>query len=368
MKTSTPAPTRRATLRARFFAIGALGALVSGIAYTGHTAYRVATDSFVAPIILTPDNELVLQSKVKLSELSVEHARTQAEAEGIDADIAADDKAVTRLTSLRATAEKGLAWTSGVTVRQVSTGGQDLQTLANQNVLLQDMVKKQADLVRESKVNTEAGLIPRVDYAHETQALNQLQLALLENQRQRSQVQASTREAALQRNSLASADGAPPMPEALMREDQMVRIDLELLRAEADLRTKRAEQRILREKLAKLDELEEQFKSRPLFRAIDKRLDVAFVPYTQLEGVQAGAMVYDCTWGVFRCKSVGHVAEVVPGEVVLPDPWGNQARGQLAVLDLSQREAARAKTLRVRLIPGPGHSATGPAQQAVSVR
>ncbi len=361
-------PTRSATLRARLFAFGALGALVSAIAYAGHTTYEVATDSFVAPIILTPGNELVVQSKVKLGELSVEHARTRAEAEGIDADIAADEKAVTRLTYLRATAEKGLAWTSGVTGRQFDTGGQDLRTLANQNTLLLEMVKKQADLVRETKANTDAGLIPRADYSHELQALSQMQLSLLENQRQRTQVEAITREAALQRMSLASASGAPRMPEALMREDQLVRIDLELLHAEADLRLKRAEQRIEHDKLDKIEDLEKQLEARPLFRAIDKRLDVAFVPYTQIDGVHTGAIVYDCTWGVFHCKSVGRVAEVVPGEVVLPDPWGNQARGQFAVLDLTNRESARAKTLRVRSTSGAVGGAPAATPQVVSVR
>jgi hypothetical protein len=368
MKPSPAVPSRSATLRGRFFALGALGALASLIAYAGHTTYQVATDAFVAPIILTPDNELVLQSKVKMSELSVERARTQAEAEGVDADIAADEKAVMRLTRLRATAEKGLAWTSGVTARQVTSGGKDLKTLEDQSSLLVEMMGKQTQLVHETKANVDAGLLPRTDYTHETQALNQMQLALLDNQRQQAQVKALTREASLQRMSLASAEGSPPMPEALLREDQLVRIDLEVLRAEADLRTKRAEQRIMQDKLAKLADLEEQFKARPLVRAIDKRLDVAFVPYTQLDGVHQGASVYECTWGVFRCKSVGRIAEVVPGEVVLPDPWGNQSRGQLAILDLGERDSARAKTLRVRGTEGSQSTPPAPTSQTVSVR
>ena len=135
-----------------------------------------------------------------------------------------------------------------------------------------------------------------------------MQLALLENQRQRGQVQALTREASLQKMSLASAGGAPPMPEALMREDQLVRIDIELLRAEADLRLKHASSRTEHEKLEKIADLEKQFEARPLSRAINKRLDVAFVPYTQIDGVHEGATVYDCIWGVFHCKAVGRVA------------------------------------------------------------
>jgi hypothetical protein len=81
---------------------------------------------------------------------------------------------------------------------------------------------------------------------------------------------------------------------------------------------------------------------------VSRSLDVAFVPYTQIDGVAPGAPVYSCIWGLFLCKPVGTVAELVPGEVILPDPWGNQARGQYAVLDLHDRGSAKARTLRVR--------------------
>jgi hypothetical protein len=39
---------------------------------------------------------------------------------------------------------------------------------------------------------------------------------------------------------------------------------------------------------------------------------------------------------------------MVPGEVVQADPWGSQVRGEYVVLGLSDHDAARAKTLRIR--------------------
>jgi hypothetical protein len=42
------------------------------------------------------------------------------------------------------------------------------------------------------------------------------------------------------------------------------------------------------------------------------------------------------------------VSQMVPGEVVQADPWGSQVRGEYVVLDLTEHEAARAKTLRIR--------------------
>ena len=72
--------------------------------------------------------------------------------------------------------------------------------------------------------------------------------------------------------------------------------------------------------------------------------------------------------GIFLCKPVGRVGEIVSGEVILPDPWGNQARGQYAVLDLLDHDAARAKTLRVRSwASSPAREVTKP-DQSVSLR
>jgi hypothetical protein len=42
------------------------------------------------------------------------------------------------------------------------------------------------------------------------------------------------------------------------------------------------------------------------------------------------------------------VTEVLPGEVIVPDPWGSLARGQYAVIELDDQHAAQSKTLRVR--------------------
>jgi hypothetical protein len=74
-------------------------------------------------------------------------------------------------------------------------------------------------------------------------------------------------------------------------------------------------------------------------------------------------------WGVFACKPVGTITEIVPGEVILPDPWGNPARGQYAVLDLSNHDAAKSKVLRVRRgASEPIPAAEPSAPQTVSVR
>jgi hypothetical protein len=57
---------------------------------------------------------------------------------------------------------------------------------------------------------------------------------------------------------------------------------------------------------------------------------------------------------------------MVPGEVVQADPWGSQVRGEYVVLNLTEHEAARSKTLRIRgwdrRVPAPAAAAAPEAE------
>jgi len=335
-------------LKTRIFAAGALAAFLAGLGYAGMEVYRAMTDAFIAPIILSPDNDLVIESKVKLEELQVERDKTQAEADAADADLAAYAIAISRLQALKTIANHSLAWTQTVNAQQTSAGAGDLKTLDEQKAALTKMIEKQQQLTEASHANLSAGVISKDDHQRDLQALRQLKLALLENERARIQSNLQMQEAVLAKQSLSNSHGTPLMPERLLQEDQIVRIELDLIKAESEERAKRAEKKLDDDKLEKINGLERELKARPLFRAIEKSLDVAFVPYTQIEGVKAGAGVFDCVWGLFHCRQVGAISEVVPGEVILPDPWGNQARGQYAILALREHESAKSKTLRVR--------------------
>jgi hypothetical protein len=362
----TEGKTSGGGLRTRLMAFAALATFLAGIGYVGRQGYLAATDSFVAPAILSPDSDMVIASKVKMAEIYVERGRVVAEIDAIDSDVAASNQAIDRLKTLQATAADGLAWTRGSTNRQVSAASKDLKTLAEQQTVLAQMLEAQKSLTAEAQANYKAGLITKVDLAKEVQSLDQMQLAQLENGRTQMITKAALAEAASAQESLATKSNSPAMPESLMREDQMVRIELEILKLEAECRTKEAGKKVLKDQLAKMDEVEGQLRSRPIFRAVDKNVEVAFVPYTQSDGVVTGATVYDCIWGVFACKPVGRVAEVVPGEMILPDPWGNQARGFFTVLDLDNHEAAKSRILRIRSGGKPVTTAAAP--QSVSVR
>jgi hypothetical protein len=344
-------------LRARAFSLAMLCAVASALGYAGYTAYGATRDSYVAPAILSPDSDVVIASKLKVAEMADDRARASAERDDVDAVIEADDRGVERLGSLQRKLENAVHWTSEITSAKASTGAAALESLVQQKQVMEDMLAGQRTLTQKAKADLAAGVISRTDYAREAQALDQVQLALLDNARARRDGQAALREARLAQRAVNEPDDAPLTPELMAHEEQVIRLELEVTHLESERRSKLAERAGLTERIARLDELSGQLRSRPIYRAAEKSIDVAFVPYSQIEGVEAGGRVFACTWGLLLCRQVGTIAEMVPGEVISADPWGTSARGQYALLSLWAPEAARLKTLRVRAPSPPGGTA-----------
>jgi hypothetical protein len=238
-----------------------------------------------------------------------------------------------------------------VTSAKASASAAALRSLADQRQVIEGMLVNQRTLTDKARADMESGVISRTEYAKEAQTLDQLQLALLSNTRAVLDGRAALEEAQLAQSAVRRPNEAPLMPELMAHEEQAIRVELELVHLESDMRSKRAERGATTDRIGQLDALERELKTRPIYQAAEKSLDVAFVPYTQIDGVEAGSAVFSCTWSLFFCQQVGTVAELVPGEVVLADPWGVAARGQYAILNLTSPEAARAKTLRVRAVP-----------------
>lgn len=346
---------KRSSIATRLFSFGALCGAVAAIGWVGSTVYHVSTDGFVAPIILSPDSDMVIQSKLSMAQLLAEKHRIVSSKEGIEAELDAGEKAIFQLKALRESSTRALEFTTALTQQQASAGAQDRSALVGQRAMFAGMIGEEEAFTARMKKDLEAGLVSKTDFARQVQSLNQVRLASVENERARIVSDAQMSQVRLTQQALRGAGNKAGIstPEMLVQQDQLVRVTCEMLRLEAEHRGKTAERRHIEEELVKIDELLAQLNARPIFRAIEAKTDVAFIPYTQIEGVRAGVGVYDCIWGVFACKRVGQIAELLPGEAIVTDPWGTPARGQYAIMDLSDPNAATSKTLRVRPSSGP---------------
>lgn len=357
----------------RLAAFVALSCVAAAVAYGGYSVYCCARDSFAVPTILSPSSPEVAAITLKLGELHVERVRAVAEIEGIDADLAGAEEAVGRLHELKQTSSDALHWTSKMTSQKAHMSTAEIEALESQKRVISEMLAEQQELTARAQRDVEAGVISRSDFARQQQALSQVQLALLDNTRAMSRGQSALVESQLAQQAL-SQQSAPQMPELVTRQEQMIRVDLEIVRIEAEKRAKIAARDALVERVAQVDEMVQQIEERPLFQAQEQELELAFVPYTQLDGVRPGADVYSCLWGLLWCERVGSVAQMVRGEAVQADPWGSQVRGEYVVLNLAQHEAARAKTLRIRgwdrrpVPPSPGGSEPAKPEVATETR
>ena len=335
----------------RAFSIVALGLLVGALSFGAEAAYRGATDSFVAPVILSPDSDIVIQSKAAMTRLLVDRRALVGRMEEATAAAEAAEKTAARLHQLEEETGNALQWYEEVSSRTVAASTGKMSALSARELLLGDMLEAADHEALEVHKNVEAGLLGRDAEEHSVESKDTLQLALLDNKRDLMSVKAELDGVRLSRGALAAAGSKVGLksPEVLALAEQKARVEVEILKAEAEVRGKRAQMRADEEDLASIDEVITEMRARPVQRAAEGLQTYAFVPYSQLPGVNAGAQIHQCkVFGIFRCVAVGQVTEVVPGEVASQDPWGATMRGQYALLALTDPLAAQSRSLRIR--------------------
>jgi hypothetical protein len=351
-----PRPSLRAAQAARFFAGMALALVAFAVGGIVRSGYYALTDSFVAPLILSPDSDLVLPSKLSLARLEGERALLASRVAQARAASSAAEEGAQRLRELMQNVEQGLGWARSITAQALRSSSHDLVALNAQDRLIRDRVGAQHAYVSELEQQMKAGLVRKADVVREQDALRELEVAALQVQRERVESSSQLETSKLAKRALDSDGNGRTVrtPEMLQQRSELIRIEIDMAKLEAERSTSAAELRHTQTELHKLDELIAQVRARPVFRAVESRQHVAFVPYSQLKGAVAGATVYECSiWGLFACDPVGVVTDLLPGEVAAQDPWGAVARGQYALLRLEKDEAAQTKILRLRASEAP---------------
>jgi hypothetical protein len=335
--------------RTRLFSLGMLCLVAFGLYRGGVAAYYAFRDSFVAPIVFAPDNDMVIQARLSLLRLEAERRAIVLRIDESRGAIEAAEGAIKALADLKLVVPKSIVWSHEVASSASNLASTDLRSLDSQREVLHRAIRAQEASVDEMRRNLESGLVRKADLTREEMELARLRVAALQKDRELSSNEAQRFQSSLARSALHGRSSRVLPPEVLAAREQLVRIGLDVLKLQVEKRAKEAQLLAAQQELEKVDDMLAQMKSRPIFRAISSELNVAFVPYSQMEGVVSGAVVYGCSlWGVFFCRRVGAVVEMLPGEVALQDPSGTPSRGQYAVLRLEDRSAARERMLRIR--------------------
>ncbi len=338
----------------RLFAFTLVAATVGVLSWVGLQVFYVVTDGWVAPLHLSPDSDQIQSLRMAHQRHLDELSRIDAEVSRLDGEIVAIDTAITKLSSLRGNSAEMMKWQAET--NRVEVGGLAAATgiMKRQYGLLKGLHARQIELVSRARADLAAGLVDSSAVDREEQQRDQLALQMTELERTMGEAAIKQRQTSSALKALRAGTGqgqAPSigrMPEVAAGDERDARIEVEIERLHAEERGHRTLRATAIASLATQRSLLAEVEARPLHRAMKAATDVAFIPYNQLKAVKAGSRVLDCVWGVFACHTVGHVGEVLPGEVVTQDPWGEMARGQYAVLLLDDTDAVRERVLRVR--------------------
>ena len=344
-------PTEKPGIAPRLLALTALTLVGGSLLWLGVALVRVFSDSWIAPISLSPDSDSVLQMNLQLTRERAEMERVEAEMMRIDAEIAAIDSGLERLGSLRHTSDEVFAYGADESSVEEASLIRAVHNLRDERVILERLIARQQHEVELAQQHLTAGLIERRDYEVQAQQLDRLELQRIASVRALDEAETLRRHAGRSTAQLRSSAGGSQdsrMPEIVERHEAETRLELEIIRLEAERRGLVATRDVGQRSLAELEEVMHSIEARPLYQATQREMEVAFVPYQQLDGVHAGAPIIRCHAGIFFCERVGTVHEVMPGEVVTQDPWGELARGRYAVLDLTDATAVQERILRVR--------------------
>ncbi|MBX3157518.1 MAG: hypothetical protein KF773_16205 [Deltaproteobacteria bacterium] len=342
------------SLAGRVFALLVLVATAGGLSWVGVQIYHVVTDGWIAPLHLSPDNDQIQNLRLSHQRHLDELARIDAEVARIDGELHAIDTAIVKLKSLRGTSTETRRWQAEQARAEVSGLASAQTLLRRQLAQLREVHARQTALVERARGDLAAGLVDRTALDREEQTRDQIALQMIDIERQLGETHRRREQSSVALEAYRAGIGAGKapaigrMPEIAAGDERDLRIEVELLRLEAEARGHRALRAVAIESLARERHLLKELEARPLHRAMKAATDVGFVPYDQLGAVVPGARVMACTWGVFACSQVGVVKEVLPGEVVTQDPWGEMARGQYIVLALDDKDAVQQRVLRVR--------------------
>lgn len=342
------------SITGRVFAFTLVAATLGLLGWLGIQIYFVVTDGWVAPLHLSPDSDQVQSLRMAHQRHLDELSRIDAEVARLDSELAAIATAIEKLSSLRGNSAAMMKWQAETNRVEANGIAAATTIMKRQYGLLQGLHARQVELVARARADLAAGLVDRSAVDREEQQRDQLALEMTELERTMGEAAIKQRQtsAALMALRAGTGEGPAPtigrMPEVAAGDERDARIEVEIERLRAEERGHRALRATAISSLATQRSLLAEVEARPLHRAMKAATDVAFIPYNQLKSVVPGSRVMDCFWGVFACHTVGHVGEVLPGEVVTQDPWGELARGQYAVLELDDKDAVRERVLRVR--------------------
>jgi hypothetical protein len=134
--------------------------------------------------------------------------------------------------------------------------------------------------------------------------------------------------------------------ETLRMEQELSHSKIEAARARDQTGSLRQSIQAIDESIETYDRMLRQIRESPYLKAVERNLNVAFMPYENASNMAKGTDLFACRFGLIGCHLVGKLGEPLDGEVSTKHPLHNQIlRGVMVELDLVDPAGARPQVL-----------------------
>jgi hypothetical protein len=315
----------------RFLGIAILSAILLGlVSYLALTLFYFFNQSWIEPRIISPTDTQVLQLSGQLSQASL--LREQLVAQRMDL-----------LVKLRDATRK--ATDSNQFQKDVKqTARQEVNDNLNKLASVQDVdrsYKAEAPRILESDKSFASGamveadklytahLISEEEWLNRKTQLAQLGASALALQRGAAELDVEKNSLHREIDSYSSLVVGGPSKDGLNSDvleakRQLNTSELDEASAKDMVDALNQELSMTNDAIARQDRLLLNIHNIPYLKAVEQRLTIGFVPYSNAAKTASGTPIYGCSLGIIFCRRVGQVEEVLDGEVSDKHPFFNK--------------------------------------------
>jgi hypothetical protein len=313
--------------------------------------YFLLSSSWAAPMTLTRGHELVNKVERELTELRVAYGQNEQKMSEADLEKETAQQDLKDALVIVNYASGTISDEVKSIERRVKSSTKNLKRLAKVQVALQRQIEK-GGMGKELEKLYANRLIDRKTYsAGSMGALEADQrLAMIENEIDQEQLfveSAGLTTDILSKLKIALDEGGPvsslsaSSPELLLLTKQAVDARAAQSMAQSKFKSSTQRRALLEKSSVVLQQQISQIENSTLGRAINERIDVVFVPYSNRHRFKVGTALFSCAFTVIWCDKVGKVGEPLPGEINAVHPFfGKPIRGHFVEAKLSDPSAA----------------------------
>jgi hypothetical protein len=322
-----------------------VGIFAIAFCYAFLVSFFVLSDSWVAPILLSPSQERVLAFQPQIAALQaalnkqkIELVTAKATVTALSTQTEQIDLLMRRIDGAMSTEASQLAATSKAINQMLVDKRADIKD-TEQSIADAQRLLKQVDAELASKlITSDQAAQRRVALQSALNAATDAKAQAITLTEQSRQMQAGSNTL---RGGASSLVAITSVKQA---------IDLRALQAQSQIQlvTATATIEALEQSITENERVMEVAKTSPYFRALREPVPVAFVPYENANSVKVGMPVYDCYLKVIACRKVGEVVRLYDAEEYARHPlFKTDLKGRLTEIKFENPDSAQSQVLFV---------------------